>query len=1708
MLTRSEYLKQRVTVCKWLLRRSHGAFTFRRLLVGIFRISNHDTVRRLTKLKMLVLNSLLCYCKSASQGGFVRPLGHSFQLFLYILSYLERSRSFFIAAIAVVLTLGFAVPSPGQVLVTRQDVRHDVSPALRDLAKTTPAPADAEPREAEELHRIPLPDGFKAASEPDSVLQRATALSQETLTPAVIHNFDGIGQGVPPGFGVCCAPPDTNGAVGLTQYVQWVNLSFAVFDKATTSITLGPVSGNTLWSGFGGDCQTSNDGDPIVVYDKLADRWVFSQFVVHGGNGPFFQCVAVSTTSDATGSYNRYAFSYSSFDDYPKMGVWPDAYYETFNLFGPPPSFNFLGTEACAYDRNAMLNGQTATQICFQQGPSVEGLLPSDVDGHTPPPAGSPNFLMAFGVNSLNLFKFHVDFAIPANSTFTGPTAIPVAPFTPLCSGGSSCVPQAATATKLDSLADRLMYRLAYRNFGDHESLVANHSVAVSTSGGVRWYEIQNPNGTPQVVQQSTYAPDASFRWMGSIAMDSSGNIALGYSVSSSSLFPAVAFTTRAASDPASTLEAESNIIAGTGSQTGGLTRWGDYSAMQVDPIDDCTFWYTQEYLKTTGLFNWNTRIATFRFPSCGAPDLTVALSHTGSFTQSQSGKTYTITVTNGGLKSTDGSTVTLTDTLPTGLTATAASGTGWACTLGTPITCTRSDVLDTGASYPVITLTVNVANNAPGLVTNTATVAGGGEQYLGNDTANDPTTIIQTGPDLTIAKSHTGTFFLGQPGTYNITVTNVGLSPTDGSLVTVSDTLPTGLTATTATGTGWSCTPGATTTCTRSDILASNAAYPSITFTVSVANNAPASLTNTVTVAGGGDTNPLNNSASDPTGIIPPPPDLTVSKTHTGNFNQGQSSVVYTLTVTNQGAGVTSGTVTLTDNLPAGLSVTSMFGFGWNCPIATLNCTRSDVLAAGASYPPVNVTVNVANNAPALVINTAAVSGGGDTSPGNNTATDPTTINPAPDLTISMSHSPDPFTVGQTGTYRITVGNVGTGATSGTVTVNEFLPVGLIASAITATGWSCVPPLPTSLLICTRSDALAGGSSYPVITLTVNVVGGPLGGGSSVINSVGVNGGGEFNAANDGANDLTNINAPVLVITKSHVGNFIVGQTGTYTISVKNTGVAATLGTVTVSDTLPNGLPATSASGTGWSCSGILLVSCTRSDALAAGSSYPPITINVSVPAGLGGATNIAQLSGGGDSNFHSVDDPTIITAPPTGLSFVPVTPCRIVDTRVPNGSFGGPYLIAQTSRGFTIPNSSCNIPGTAQAYSLNVTVVPHSKLGFLTTFPCGQTQPLVSTLNSDGRIKAVATIVPAGTNGAVCFFVTDDTELILDIDGYFVPDGTPSSLSFYPVTPCRLVDTRLGVGPLGGPSLVGNGTARTFPLLSGPCNVPGTVQAYSLNYTSVPKGGLSFLTTWPTGLTQPVVSTLNAPTGAVTANAAIVPAGAGGAVQVFVTNDSDLVIDVNGYFAPPGAGGLSLFNLTPCRVLDTRNPAGSPPFSGAINVNVMNSGCGAPASAQSYVLNATVVPPAALGFLTLWPQGGTQPVVSTLNASDGAITSNMALVPTANGSISTFASNPSHLVLDISGYFASSTNAPIARGAGKAADANSNSTSGVVISKPDWSQTATSSLDVTAAAIALPVKPHSTAISAENPAALAGNGIALGVTAVVDGVRQSQRN
>jgi uncharacterized repeat protein (TIGR01451 family) len=714
-----------------------------------------------------------------------------------------------------------------------------------------------------------------------------------------------------------------------------------------------------------------------------------------------------------------------------------------------------------------------------------------------------------------------------------------------------------------------------------------------------------------------------------------------------------------------------------------------------------------------------------------GIPDMTVAKSHVGNFTQGQTGATYTLTVTNSGTLVTSG-TVTVVDTLPAGLTATAISGTGWACVLGT-LTCTRNNALAVGASYPVITVTVNVSASAAASVTNSVSVSGGGQNNTTNDTATDPTTIIQL-PDLTINKSHVGNFTQGQVGaTYSLTATNSGTGPTSGT-VTVTDTLPAGLTATAISGTGWSCVLG-TLTCTRSDVLAGAASYPVITVTVTVANNAAASVTNSAAVSGGGQTNTANDTDTDPTTVVQLP-DLTINKSHVGNFTQGQVGATYSITVTNSGFAATSGTVTVVDTLPAGLTATAISGTGWACVLGTLTCTRNNALAVAASYPVITVTVTVANNAPASVTNSVSVSGGGQTNTTNDTGADPTTVNQLPDLTIAKSHVGN-FSQGQTGaTYSITATNSGLAATSGTVTVVDTLPAGLTATAISGTGWACV----LGTLTCTRSDVLAAGASYPVITVTVNV---SLSAAASVTNSVSVSGGGQIITTNDTATDPTTINQlPDLTINKSHVGNFTQGQVGaTYSITATNSGFAATSGTVTVVDTLPAGLTATAISGAGWTCV-LGTLTCTRSDALAAGSSYPVITVTVTVANNAAASvTNSAAVSGGGQTNTANDTD----TDPTTVVQLPDLTINKSHVGSFTQGQVGATYSITATNSGFAATSGTVTVVDTLPA-GLSATAISGSGWAcVLGTLTCTRSDALAA-----GSSYPVITVTVTVANNA----------------------------------------------------------------------------------------------------------------------------------------------------------------------------------------------------------------------------------------------------------------------------------------------------------------------------------------------------------------------
>ncbi len=514
------------------------------------------------------------------------------------------------------LLVALQVPAAGSGAIVSTDVRHDTSPPLWQMASQAPLNAGSQAQQA--LVAQGTGASF-TSSQPDPVARTlSTALTG--VTPGL--NFEGQNDNDTLALlGVKFVPPDTNGAVGATQFVQIVNVTVAVYDKSRGRRVLGPALISSLWKGFGGPCETGNGGDPVALYDQLARRWFISQLQFNRNFSSNQECIAVSTSADATGSYARYEFDFGGqLPDYPKFGVWPDAYYSSQNMFQAfGGTFTFLGARACALNRAAMLSGAAATQICFRT--NVASLLPSDLDGSVLPPKGSPNFFVDLANSSdLNLFRFHVDFANPTNSTFSGPALIAVAPFSEVCpfAINRACIQEPAPGERLDSLDDRLMFRLAYRNFGDHESLVVNHAIKNSGAlAGVRWYEIRSPNSSPFVFQQGTVVdPNTSF-WMGSIAMDKAGNMALGFSASRLTLDPSVFVVGRAVTDPLGVMSGPSVIVNGTGVQEMSFNRWGDYSAMSVDPSDDCTLWYTQEYYKTTGSFNWTTRIASFSFNSC-----------------------------------------------------------------------------------------------------------------------------------------------------------------------------------------------------------------------------------------------------------------------------------------------------------------------------------------------------------------------------------------------------------------------------------------------------------------------------------------------------------------------------------------------------------------------------------------------------------------------------------------------------------------------------------------------------------------------------------------------------------------------------------------------------------------------------------------------------------------------------------------------------------------------------------------------------------------------------------------------------------------------------------------------------------------------------------------------------------------------------------
>ncbi len=461
----------------------------------------------------------------------------------------------------------------------------------------------------------------------ETLLHLAPSLSPATIVVGG-QNFDGIGQNSF-GFADPFIPPDPAAAVGTTQYIEWVNTSLAVFNKGTGEIVYGPIPGNEIWTSMGGPCASYNDGQPAVQFDKLANRWVIGQLVLHGP--PYYFCVAVSKTDDGTpGNYYLYSIQFNDVPDSPRLGTWPDAYYVTFNMYS---GGTFQFADVCALDRSSMLNGQSPRAPLCQEAPSQNSsLLPADIDGTTPPPSGSPNFLFSLGPNELNFWTFHVDFS-QGTSQLNGPTPIPVQSFSPACSI-INCIDQEGTPQHLTALSDRLMYRAAYRNFGDHESVTLNHTIIFALRyAAVRWYELRNVSTSPSVYQLGTYAPTFIHRWMGNVAMDSMGDMVAAYNFSSKTLHPSLSFTDRLAADPLGQLRGETLVMAGTGSQTSGAF-WGNSTSLSVDPVDDCTFWSAGEYQRSDGSPNWNTRISSFSLTSCPSKNPAIQITSAPLFGQ------------------------------------------------------------------------------------------------------------------------------------------------------------------------------------------------------------------------------------------------------------------------------------------------------------------------------------------------------------------------------------------------------------------------------------------------------------------------------------------------------------------------------------------------------------------------------------------------------------------------------------------------------------------------------------------------------------------------------------------------------------------------------------------------------------------------------------------------------------------------------------------------------------------------------------------------------------------------------------------------------------------------------------------------------------------------------------------------------------------
>src|SRR5881396_1689924 len=998
------------------------------------------------------------------------------------------------ALVWLLASLGGVAPARAQAppegpTIEGPSVSAPASPAVfdQDVRSLPPPPADS-PAAVERLGAYS--PGVAAPPRRDPLLQDTMAaprsrsqLAIPILTPPIL-NFDGARTGA--------NPHDPIGDVGSSHYVQMINSVFTIYSKAG-AVLAGPSAINSLWTSAGvttGPCATQNLGDPVVLYDPLADRWLLSQLA-----SPSHVCIAVSRTPDpVTGGYHLYEFNVGSFPDYFKLGVWPDAYYMAANFGGD--------VTAVAFDRANMLNGNPATFVQFNIAalPGLMGnmMLPGDLDGTTPPLVGSPNPYYRQvdgdnfgGADRVEIWDFHIDWGNPSASRFSGPTNLPLAAFdSALCGFFSfACIPQPGTSTTLDPVNEWPMWRLQYRNFGSHETLVGNFVVDVDgmDHAGIRWFELRRSGSGPWAVfQQGTFAPQDptiatwQHRWLGSIAMDKAGNIGLAYNISSSgTIFPSIRYAGRLTTDPVGLMPQGEEVLVDGGNLIGSR-RWGDYSSLNVDPVDDCTFWYTSDYVTTEGLRQ--THIGTFRFPSCIATDLAIAEAASPDPVLAGEILSYAITVTNNG--SNPATNVVVVDVLPEG-TSFLTSAVPCAAPPASPNarTCALGALRPGEARTFTIQVRVDpgvVQASGAGVLNNTASLsADEPDPDLSNNTLS-VSTIVNDRADLRLTKACEPDEPLraGTTATCEILVDNLG--PSHARNVVVRDThLGSGpFTITSATFSspiaGACAVAGRVITCD----LGSQPAGGHTSILVSLTASEQVDVSDTATVTSDTpDGNSGNNTAEDAVRFVGAA-DLGVAKTDMPDPVEAGTNLAYRVTVSNAGPS-TAPNVVVQDGLPSQVSVVTFTSSQGSCSggvpgdaLRPLSCRLGSLAPGGSVTLDVVVRVNPSTPDGTILVNNASVSSDfGDPNNGNDNVSALTTVQARADLAVTKTSDAATYNPWSVIAYTVTVVNHGP-SDAPRVVVTDTLPNARQAFYLSDTG-GCT--LRDDTLSCNLGDMPTG---------------------------------------------------------------------------------------------------------------------------------------------------------------------------------------------------------------------------------------------------------------------------------------------------------------------------------------------------------------------------------------------------------------------------------------------------------------------------------------------------------------------------------------------------------------------------------------------------------------------------------------------------------